>query len=144
MSENTQQTPSRKSLHQTAKKKQHNQGKKPRMKLWKKITLSILSVFTLIIVGAVGLFAFYVSSAPSFTEEQLMGTVSSTIYDRNGQELLKLGTENRILIDANNIPQLLEDAVLSVEDRRFYDHLGVDPIRIIGALLVNAQSGDCQ
>lgn len=142
MSENTQQTPSRKSLHQTAKKKQHNQGKKTRMKLWKKITLSILSVFTLIIVGAVGLFAFYVSSAPSFTEEQLMGTVSSTIYDRNGQELLKLGTENRILIDANNIPQLLEDAVLSVEDRRFYDHLGVDPIRIIGALLVNAQSGD--
>ena len=40
------------------------------------------------------------------------------------------------------MPQLLKDAIVSVEDRRFYKHIGVDPIRIIGSALSNVKMVD--
>ena len=42
------------------------------------------------------------------------------------------------------MPQLLKDAIVSVEDRRFYKHIGVDPIRIIGSALSNVKNGGLQ
>ncbi len=40
-----------------------------------------------------------------------------------------LGAEKREKISANELPKTLEDAIVSVEDRRFYKHIGVDPDR---------------
>ncbi|HBH6394200.1 TPA: PBP1A family penicillin-binding protein, partial [Enterococcus faecium] len=55
-----------------------------------------------------------------------------------------LGAEKREKISANELPKTLEDAIVSVEDRRFYKHIGVDPIRIIGSALSNFTSGGLQ
>lgn len=43
----------------------------------------------------------------------------------------------RSYANSNEIPKTLKEAVVSIEDRRFYKHGGVDPIRIAGAALAN-------
>jgi len=58
--------------------------------------------------------------------------------------ITEFGSETREKITASEIPQLLEDAIVSVEDRRFYQHIGVDPIRIVGSALSNATTGGMQ
>lgn len=52
----------------------------------------------------------------------------STLYS-NGDSYAELGAERRETITSQEVPQLLEDAIVSVEDKRFYKHIGVDPIR---------------
>ncbi len=49
--------------------------------------------------------------------------------------------EKRRAISYNDIPRVLRDAVLSVEDRRFFEHPGFDPIRIIGAAWADLRHG---
>ena len=44
-------------------------------------------------------------------------------------------SENRIWVDFNDIPQHMKDAIISIEDKRFYEHNGVDMIRTTGAIL---------
>jgi penicillin-binding protein 1B len=49
--------------------------------------------------------------------------------------------EKRRAISYNDIPKVLRDAVLSVEDRRFFEHPGFDPIRILGAAWADVRHG---
>jgi penicillin-binding protein 1B len=49
--------------------------------------------------------------------------------------------EKRRAISYNDIPKMLRDAVLSVEDRRFFEHPGFDPIRILGAAWADLRHG---
>lgn len=65
---------------------------------------------------------------------------SSTIWyaDSSGQwsELITLtGRENRVWVDYENIPEYMEQAVVSIEDKRFYEHKGVDWYRTAGAFV---------
>ena len=48
--------------------------------------------------------------------------------------------EHRVPVRLRDVPQHLIDAVLAVEDKRFYDHHGLDPRRIAGALVANVQA----
>ncbi len=78
------------------------------------------------------------------TDKKLDATVSSKLYTQDGELFEDLGAEKREKISANELPKTLEDAIVSVEDRRFYKHIGVDPIRIIGSALSNFTSGGLQ
>lgn len=65
---------------------------------------------------------------------------SSTIWYANAsgewQKLTSLtGRENRVWVDYNKIPKYMEQAVVSIEDKRFYDHKGVDWYRTAGAFV---------
>ena len=51
---------------------------------------------------------------------------SGHIYDTNGHVLIELGTERREIIQYNNIPEVLRQAILSAEDENFFSHSGVD------------------
>jgi penicillin-binding protein 1B len=50
--------------------------------------------------------------------------------------------EKRRFVSYQDIPKVLVDAVLAAEDRRFFSHSGIDPIRIIKALFVDIREGD--
>ncbi|WP_282920727.1 transglycosylase domain-containing protein, partial [Ignavigranum ruoffiae] len=95
----------------------------------------------MILAGA-GLFGYYAMNAPEISKEELRGQVASKIFDRQGQLIKELGSQKRNLLESSEIPQVLKDSVLAIEDARFYSHKGVDPIRIIGALLANIRQGD--
>ncbi|EMF0369625.1 PBP1A family penicillin-binding protein [Enterococcus faecium] len=112
--------------------------------LFIKILLGILSFFCILFLAGVGLFWYYANDAPELTDKKLDATVSSKLYTQDGELFEDLGAEKREKISANELPKTLEDAIVSVEDRRFYKHIGVDPIRIIGSALSNFTSGGLQ
>ena len=109
--------------------------------LWRRILKwTFLGVF-LILVAGIGLFAFYAKDAPNISRADLESGGSSGLYNTNGKFIMSLGTEKRLYVKDSKDLQLLKDAIISVEDKRFYrDKLGIDPIRIAGSMLTNAKS----
>lgn len=110
----------------------------------KRILLFGISVLVIVGVGISIYVANIISKSPTVTQDSLIGTMPSVIYDKDGEVVTKLGEKDRILIDPSNIPQNLEDAILSIEDRRFYEHNGIDLFRIVGALVSNVKNGNLQ
>ncbi|QII49539.1 PBP1A family penicillin-binding protein [Bacillus paralicheniformis] len=129
-----QQGKSRSNTHSKPKKKK-------KAGLFKKILLSIL------IIGVIGLiaggvtFAVMVADSPSLDDAKLKTPYSSIVYDKNGKEIAEIGSEKRTYVSIKDIPDSVKNAFLATEDARFYDHHGVDPIRIGGALLANFEGG---
>lgn len=123
------------------KYKKPPKAKKPRRWI-KNIIIGMILFFFIVVISGAGLFGYYASNAPEITKEDLVGQVSSKIYDRNGELIKELGGQNRDLMTADEIPQVLEYAVLAIEDARFYQHKGVDPIRIVGSFLANLRAGE--
>src|SRR5690606_18158785 len=60
---------------------------------------------------------------------------------RDGSEIVALGPSYGQWLNWNEIPQTMKDAMIAVEDRRFYSHPGIDPIGIARAVWVWA-TGD--
>ncbi|HET1480207.1 TPA: PBP1A family penicillin-binding protein [Streptococcus pneumoniae] len=114
------------------------------LRLIKYLSISSLSLVIAAIVLGGGVFFYYVSKAPSLSESKLVATTSSKIYDNKNQLIADLGSERRVNAQANDIPTDLVKAIVSIEDHRFFDHRGVDTIRIIGAFLRNLQNNSLQ
>lgn len=133
---NTEQT--RSSQHRHTKKKAPTSSKK---KLWKKILIGIAAFVTVAIIAIVAIFAYYGATAPTIQASDLEGATETKILDKDGELIYSLGGEKRDLISSEQVPQLLKDAITSIEDKRFYSHMGIDPIRIAGSFLRNAKAG---
>ncbi|HEX1666430.1 TPA: penicillin-binding protein 1A [Streptococcus pneumoniae] len=114
------------------------------LRLIKYLSISFLSLVIAAIVLGGGVFFYYVSKAPSLSESKLVATTSSKIYDNKNQLIADLGSERRVNAQANDIPTNLVKAIVSIEDHRFFDHRGIDTIRILGAFLRNLQSNSLQ
>lgn len=114
------------------------------LRLIKYLSISSLSLVIAAIVLGGGVFFYYVSKAPSLSESKLVATTSSKIYDNKNQLIADLGSERRVNAQANDIPTDLVKAIVSIEDHRFFDHRGIDTIRILGAFLRNLQSNSLQ
>ncbi|KRN29493.1 membrane carboxypeptidase (penicillin-binding protein) [Lactobacillus selangorensis] len=111
---------------------------------WRKFFWGILIFFGVILVSGSLLFAYYAHSAPTLDQEKLVSGGASTLYDSDGKAFKTLGYENRDYVKSADIPATLKNAVVSIEDRRFYkEPFGIDPIRIIGAAIsdVTGSSG---
>ncbi|HGR4218948.1 TPA: penicillin-binding protein PBP1A [Streptococcus pneumoniae] len=114
------------------------------LRLIKYLSISFLSLVIAAIVLGGGVFFYYVSKAPSLSESKLVATTSSKIYDNKNQLIADLGSERRVNAQTNDIPTDLVKAIVSIEDHRFFDHRGIDTIRILGAFLRNLQSNSLQ
>ncbi|MBE9886889.1 PBP1A family penicillin-binding protein [Enterococcus durans] len=144
---NEQTRTSRRSNTPSSKKGPKKSGKKPRKNtksLIARIFLIVLSLVCVAFLAGVGLFWFYAKDAPALTDNALDATVSSKLYTQDGELFEDLGAEKREKISANELPKTLENAIVSVEDRRFYKHIGIDPVRIIGSAVSNFTSGGLQ
>ncbi|HJG84454.1 MAG TPA: PBP1A family penicillin-binding protein [Weissella thailandensis] len=107
---------------------------------WKRILkYTFWTIVILIVVGGfvgAGLFAYYASSAPKVTNSALVGTSQTKFLDKDGDVFYSTGSK-RETAKQNEIPKKMRMAVVSIEDRRFYKHHGVDPRRILGAAFAN-------
>ncbi len=111
------------------------------LRIAKYVSICLLTVFIAAVVLGGGLFLYYVSKAPALSESKLVATTSSKIYDKNDELIADLGSERRVNAQANEIPTELVNAIVSIEDHRFFNHRGVDTIRILGATLRNLRGG---
>ena len=109
------------------------------LRFLKYIGITFLTLFIALFLLGGGIFLYFVSKAPALSESKLVATTSSKIYDNNNELIADLGAERRVNTQANEIPTDLVKAIVSIEDHRFFDHRGVDTIRIIGAALRNLQ-----
>lgn len=97
--------------------------------------------------GLTGILAsYYLNNSRYATEVSALATYRppqvTTIYADDGETVLaEFAIEKRIPIKEKDIPQKVEDALIAVEDNRFYDHIGIDPYRIAGVVFKNFTSG---
>ncbi len=69
-------------------------------------------------------------------------SVVTRIYADDGETIIgEFAIEKRIPLKFEEIPPLVKNSILAIEDARFYDHMGIDPIRIIGATWKNFTTG---
>ncbi|MCM1148708.1 MAG: transglycosylase domain-containing protein [Butyricicoccus sp.] len=112
------------------------------LRLVLRTVLTVLLIFVTTGLLFACIFAFYVKTSLStnldISLDDFAVSLSSTIWytDSEGQsqELVTLNsTTNRIWVDYENIPEDMEHALVSIEDKRFYNHKGVDWYRTAGA-----------
>lgn len=101
-----------------------------------------------LVVGLLGFIALVVavlvvrSSLPGY--EDLKSSPNGQmirVLDVNGREIISMGPSYGQWLDYEDIPQVMIDAMVSVEDRRYQSHLGVDPIGIARSLKVRFDRG---
>ena len=116
-----------------------------------KIVVTVLLVILTTTLLLACVFAFYVKTCLtedidiSLSDYQL--SESSIIYCETSageyKELATLhGSENRIWVDLEDIPDYLVKALVAIEDHRFYEHKGVDWYRTVGAMFTMLTGGD--
>lgn len=121
--------------------KPNPKGKKPKKGLFSRIFLVLVSLGIIGIITGVATFAYMVKDAPKLEESALKDPIPSQIFDKDGAPITEVGTVNRDYVEYEEIPKLVEDAVLATEDVRFYKHNGVDLIRLGGAVIANVTRG---
>lgn len=112
--------------------------------LWKviKTVLAILVCAGIFVSISLGIYVFKLATEPTGIDLNARSmNLSSFIYIEDPEtkefvEYQKLyGTENRIWVDLQDMPKHMGEAVIAIEDKRFYDHNGVDWVRTGGAVL---------
>lgn len=112
-------------------------------------TVLLILIISFIVVGiSVGIYLLQLANQPTGIDlhaSKLNLTSIIYVYNENNEpvEYDRLhSSENRIWVDLKDIPQDMRDAQVAIEDKRFYEHSGVDWTRTLGAVLSLAGGGD--
>ena len=111
--------------------------------------MGLLAFFCLCVAltGALlGIAKAYVDTAPTLDLAAIDNQEkTSFLYDSEGNLITDYkGTQDRVVVSIDEIPQMLRNAYIAAEDARFYQHNGIDAKRIVGALVSNFTSGTTQ
>jgi len=102
---------------------------------------TLITMLVVLILGLAGTMigVEYLSrDLPSLdTLQSIEPSVKTIIFAANGDTLREFYTENRTIVPLSRIPVALQQAVISVEDRRFHEHYGVDLRRLVGVVIIN-------
>lgn len=110
------------------------------LRIAKYLGIGVISLFIAAFLLGGGVFLYYANKAPELSESKLVATTSSKIYDSKNELIADLGSERRVNAQSSDIPTDLVNAIVSIEDHRFFNHRGIDSIRISGAFLRNLRS----
>ena len=66
---------------------------------------------------------------------------ATIVFDRHGKPAFSYFVEQRISVPLDRVSPHMVNAIIAVEDRRFYQHFGIDPVRIVGAAFRNLRAG---
>lgn len=107
-------------------------------------TALILAVAAGALTGT--LVGYYLNNSRASTEVSALATYRppqvTKIYANDGETVLaEFAIEKRIPVKSQDIPPKVKEALVAIEDMRFYDHIGIDPIRLGGAMLKNITTG---
>jgi penicillin-binding protein 1A len=103
----------------------------------KKIIRSLISAFVIIFLIASYIFYDYVvSGLPSLEQlENPKPQLASNVFSADGELIGQYFRENRIAVDIKDVPQDFINALVATEDRKFFDHWGVDLERLVKAMV---------
>lgn len=109
------------------------QDKKSNKRIWR----ALLWLLGFVVLAALALAVIvYLTPLP---EVQLPQT--SLIYDRDSRPLTSIAEQNRVPVAYDELPENLINAVIAIEDNRFWKHYGLDPWALLRAVYRNMQAG---
>jgi penicillin-binding protein 1A len=112
------------------------------MRRLRRLLLALLTLAVLATACSVETKDFEDLFGDDFSVDQLATAQSSRIVDRNGVVITDLRAEqNRTDIEFDQVPELVYNAVVAIEDERYWDHSGVDIKAILRAARSNVNSG---
>ena len=124
------------------KRKSAKNSEKPALIRLKRFILGGIYLSLWIGIGGFGLLYYFSQNLPSLDDIiKPQYDLPSQIYDQDGNLITEFYTKRRVLIPFNKVPDVMVKALLAIEDNRFYHHFGIDPIRIVGAAIVDITAG---
>jgi len=97
------------------------------------------------LISSIGVFGYlyHLSHNLPSLEQMINPTydLPTQIYDRDNNLVREFYTKRRVLVRFNRVPDVVIKATIAIEDNRFYDHFGIDPLRIMKALWVDVTTG---
>lgn len=132
---------------QEKRRKSKKKNKKKSSVLYKFLKVTVLLLLLIIFTGAaLGLGTAYawIKEAKPLDYDAIFDLNQTTyIVDKEDRLIDKLhANENRTMVTLDQIPKKLQDAFIAIEDKRFNDHNGIDPYRILGAVRANFKTGE--
>ena len=107
--------------------------KKKRKRNLKIFLLTTVSGFVLMVISGIAFYIYIASNAPDFTPDALFVSEPSELLDINGNTYAKIGSEKRVKVTYDELPEVLIDAIVATEDSKFFSHKGVDWARFLKA-----------
>lgn len=125
---------------------ENNKNKKGKKRSKLRIILYVIgAMFALGIIGVISIVVYiYILSLqlPSTDEfSKFKYTEPMVVYDAKGNIIAELGAERRYPVSIEQMPPYVYQAVVAVEDARFYEHSGIDPWGIARAMVSNIKAG---
>lgn len=109
---------------------------------WRIVLILFLFIMALGVGAVVGVVAAYLRTAPTLDEVTFNPDLTTYIYDVHGREIARLHRgENRIPVSLSQVPQVVQDAFIAIEDHKFYEHHGIYFRGLFRSLLVNIREG---
>ncbi|TVR70026.1 MAG: PBP1A family penicillin-binding protein, partial [Spirochaetaceae bacterium] len=99
--------------------------------------LLVLGVVAVVVLSQLLAFILTIMSAAPAVDSEYEALQRTVIHARDGEVLAGIYREDRSYLPIEEIPALVREAFIAVEDRNFYRHHGVDPIGIMRALYAN-------
>ena len=111
---------------------------------WKRgVTELVSEGLTLAVGGLAVLYAVAIPALTEFDETRITtGRYAVTFVDRNGTEIGRRGILHNDAVTLEELPDHLIKATLATEDRRFFEHFGIDILGTFRALIENARAND--
>jgi penicillin-binding protein 1A len=111
------------------------QKKQSSWKIWRWVLITIIP---LVLGLSIGFYYAVVSDLPPAESISFFAPpISTKVYDDQGEIFSQFFIERRELTSLDRVPQYLKDGFISIEDKRFYSHWGVDILRFFKSLLIN-------
>lgn len=114
--------------------------------LWFFFKLGFSISIVLFFISSAALFALYKGLSeriPMVADSSYRPNLTTQVFDINGEVIARLhAEENRTrILTSSQIPQNIKDAVIAIEDERFYNHYGIDLVGITRAMVTNIRAG---
>src|SRR5260221_1689490 len=104
----------------------------------------VTALFAAAILGGalLGVFFAFESDLPQVSSlEDFQPNIITQVFAADGSVIGEFAIEKRVIVGFKDIPPVLRNAIVAVEDADFWKHLGINPWRIPGAALANVRSG---
>jgi penicillin-binding protein 1A len=111
-------------------------------KLVGRVLFALLALLSALIGAAVGLLLVYSTDLPQIDDlEHYRPSTITEIYDDHGRIIGTFALQRRVVANYEDYPPVLRDALVSIEDKDFYRHWGINVWRILGAAYRDIESG---
>ncbi|MFN8091457.1 MAG: PBP1A family penicillin-binding protein [Vicinamibacteria bacterium] len=114
----------------------------PRVLTFQRIVVTTLFAFAIVLGSLAGVFLAFESDLPQVTSlEEFQPNIITQVFAADGSVLGEFAIEKRIVVTFRDIPPVLRNAIVAVEDADFWKHIGINFWRIPGAAFANLRSG---